>query len=327
MTKFLVKRAAQLLLLALLASFVTFWLSSIIPGDFFSTHLLDPSIQKETVEQLRHKYNLDQPFYFQYASWLRDLLRLDLGYSLFYQRPVTPVVADALANTLWIGIPALVLGFGTGVFLGTVHALFAHRLLGRILNVLSTMALSLPSILLGLSALLLAAQTHWFPLGSMSNLGDHDAKHWIWLIDRMHHLILPVMCLTIPVLAYVERVQRAATESVMDELYLRSARARALSRTHIFFHYILKPSLNPVLSIAGPMIGGILSGSLVLEVIFAWPGLGQITYDALFNSDLFLLTGCVVGSSVLLVMGNLLADFALMALDPRTRSTTSGGAR
>jgi len=322
---FLLKRAAQLVLLALLVAFVTFLLSSIIPGDFFSTHLLDPSIQRETVEQLRQKYGLEQPFYIQYTRWLENLLRLDLGYSLFYQRPVVSVVADAVANTLWLGIPALFLGFGLGIVLGTVHALFAGRLPGRLLDLFSTVALSLPSLLLGLAALLFAAHTQWFPLGSMNSPPPPDAGIWRWAADRLHHLCLPVVCLTIPVLAYIERIQYAATGGSSREPYIRCARARGLGRLRIFFQYVLRPSLNPVLSVSGPMLGGILSGSLVLEVIFAWPGLGQITYDALFNSDLFLLAGCVMGSSLLLVVGNLMADLGLLALDPRTRSSLRKG--
>ncbi len=115
MAVFLLKRAAQLIVLALLVAFVTFWLSSLIPGDFFSTHILDSSIRSETVEQLRHKYGLDQPAYIQYLHWLKNLIRLDLGYSMFYQRPVLSVVVDALTKTLWMGIPALVLGFGLGI--------------------------------------------------------------------------------------------------------------------------------------------------------------------------------------------------------------------
>jgi peptide/nickel transport system permease protein len=320
------RRTAQLILISLLASLATFWMSSLIPGDFFSTHLLDTSVQKETVEQLRQRYGLEQPFYIQFARWLKNLLQLDLGYSLFYQRPVISVVADAITKTLWIGIPAIILGFGVGIVLGTVHAL-SGRHLARILDVVSTTALSLPSLLLGLAALLFAAHSGWFPLGSMNSPGSQDAAFWRWAVDRIHHLCLPVACLTIPVLAYVERIQYAATQGSLRELYIRSASARGLGKPRIFFSYILKPGLNPVLSIAGPMLGGILSGSLVLEVIFAWPGLGQITYDALFNSDLFLLAGCVMGSSLLLVIGNLIADVALMSLDPRTRSSLRKGAR
>jgi peptide/nickel transport system permease protein len=324
---FLLKRAAQLILLALLVAFVTFLLSSIIPGDFFSTHILDSSIRMETVDQLRHKYGLDQPAYIQYWHWLKDLLRLDLGYSMFYQRPVLSVVVDALGKTLWMGIPALILGFSLGITFGTVHGIYAQRMPGRILDFLSAIALSLPSLLLGLAALLFAAYTNWFPLGSMNSLLAPDAGFWASAVDRMHHLVLPVACLTIPILAYVERIQYSATLKSQDEVYVRFARSRGLSSTRIFFQYVLRPGLNPVLSISGPMLGGILSGSLVLEVIFAWPGLGQITYDALFNSDLFLLAGCIMGSSLLLVVGNLLADFTLMALDPRTRSQSWGGLR
>jgi peptide/nickel transport system permease protein len=324
---FLVKRAAQLVLLALLVAFVTFLLSTLIPGDFFSSHILDSSMRAETVDQLRHKYWLDQPAYIQYWHWLKNLLRMDLGYSMFYQRPVLSVVVDALAKTLWMGIPALLLGFGLGIGLGTVHGICAQRILGRVLDILSAIALSLPSLLLGLAALLFAAYTNWFPLGSMSSLSAPDAGFWASAVDRVHHLILPVACLTVPILAYVERIQYSATLKSQDEVYVRFARSRGLGGMRIFLQYVLRPGLNPVLSISGPMLGGVLSGSLVLEVIFAWPGLGQITYDALFNNDLFLLAGCIMAGSLLLVVGNLLADFALMILDPRTRSQSWGGLR
>lgn len=317
---FLLKRAAQLVLLSLLVAFAAFWLASMIPGDYFSTNILDSSVRMETLEQLRHKYGLDQPAYIQFLRWLKNLVQLDLGYSMFYQRPVAPLVVDALTKTLWMGIPALILGFGGGILLGTFRGIAGKRPLGRLLDLFSTVALSLPSLLLGLAALLFAASTHWFPLGGMNSPVNQDPSFWPWVVDRIHHLILPVACLTIPVLAYVERVQYSATQSGPSEIYVRCAQSRGLGSLHIFFHYLLRPGLNPVLSISGPILGGILSGSLILEIIFSWPGLGQITYDALFNSDLFLLTGCVMGSSLLLVVGNLLADLALVTLDPRVRS-------
>jgi peptide/nickel transport system permease protein len=306
-------------------AFATFWLSSIIPGDFFSTQGMSSGVRAETVEQLRRQYGLDQPAYAQYSRWLGKLFRMDLGISLFYQRPVTSIVADSLAKTLWIGLPAIFLGFCGGAVLGALHGMLGQRPMGRCLDVFSTVALSLPSLLLGLMALLLAAQTQWFPLGGMSSLMNADAGPGQWLMDRVRHLVLPVACLTVPVLASVERIQFAATQNHDDPLYLRFARSRGLGRIRFFFHYVLRPGLNPVLSISGPMIGAVLSGSLVLEVIFSWPGLGQITYEALFNNDLFLLAGCVVGSSLLLIAGNVLADLALVAFDPRTRSLLRRG--
>ena len=321
---FIFKRTAELVLLAFLVSFITFWLSAIIPGDFFSAHVADSPIRTESVAQLRHQYWLDQPFHIQYLHWLGNLIRLDFGYSLFYQRPVSSVVADALVKTLWIGIPAFILGFAAGVVLGTIHGLAGDRGVGKLLSFVMTTALSLPSLLLGLAALLFAAHTGWFPLGGMESLNQH-ANSLEWAMDRLHHLFLPVTCLGIPVMASIERVQFAAIRDVSKELYLRCARSRGLGSMRVFFQYVLRPGLNPVFSVSGPMIGWLLSGSLVLEVIFSWPGLGQITYDALFNSDLFLLAGCVIGSSVLLVLGNLLADLAMISFDPRTRSLIRGG--
>lgn len=320
----LLKRTAQLILLALLVTSATFALSSWIPGDYFSKHHLDPTIRAETLVQLRHSYGLDQPVCVQYLRWLGDLSKLDLGFSLLYQRPVFNVVADALEKTLWIGIPALLLGIGMGVVLGTLHGVHRNRPLGRFLDFLSSVMLSLPSLVLGISALLLAAQTGWFPLGSMSSAEIQQAANWNWLLDRLHHLALPVSCLMVPILASVERIQFAATRDCFEALSLLSAQARGLSSRTIFFRHLLLPSLNPVLSTSGPILGGVLSGSLVLEVIFAWPGLGQTTYDALFNNDLFLLVGCVAASSILLVIGNLIADTLLLMLDPRTRESTRG---
>jgi len=320
----ILKRFAQLLLLLLLVTAATSLLSSLIPGDFFAAQELDPTISRETIQQLRQKHGLDQPVLVQYAGWLRSLLKLDLGYSLFYQAPVAEVLLSALGKTLWLAIPALLIGTIGGVLLGTLHATWRGRPAGFTLDVLSTIILSLPSLLLGLGAMLLAFRTGWFPLGSMNAPTLEGANMFTWLIDRLHHLILPVACLSIPILAIVERIQHTAARQTLDEAYVRSARARGLSPWRIFTRHLLRPSLNTVISTSGPLFGAVLSGSLVLEVIFSWPGLGRITYDALFSRDVFLLLGSVIASSVLLVIANLAADIMLLRLDPRTRSTRGG---
>ena len=322
----ILRRASQVLLLSLLITFVTFLLSSMIPGDFFTLHQSDPTIQAETIALLRQQHGLDQPFYLQYARWMRGFLHLDLGYSLYLRSSVRAVIWDAAANTLWIGLPALLVGLGGGIFLGTLHGLHRNRLLGTVLDVTGTIALSLPSLVLGLGAIFFAVRTHWFPLGSISSPSLQSPGLLAWLLDRMHHLSLPALCLSVPILATVERIQAAATADSLETPYIRSARARGLSSGRIFLQYLQRPALNPILSTSGPIIGSVLSGSLVLEVIFAWPGLGQMTYDALFNRDIYLLVGCVVSTGALLLFANLAADLLLFALDPRTR-IPAGGAR
>ncbi len=327
MSLFIIRRLLQLVVLLLLVTFATFVLSSLIPGDYFTVHQSDPTIRAETISHLRHQYGLDQPFYLQYARWLGNFLRLDLGQSLFYRTPVRSVVAAAIVKSLWIGLPALLMGLLGGIFLGTLHGINRDRPLGTALDFIGTVALSLPSLVLGLGALLFAARTHWFPLGSMSSSNLQSSGFWPLLLDRIHHLALPVLCLSVPILATVERIQAAATGDCLEAPYVRSAHARGLSPLRIFLHYLQRPALNPVLSTLGPIVGGVLSGSLVLEVMFTWPGLGQITYDALFNRDIYLLEGCVVGSGVLLLAGNMLADILLRALDPRTRVSSRGNLR
>jgi peptide/nickel transport system permease protein len=320
----ILKRFAQLVLLLLLLTAATTLLSSLIPGDFFATQELDPTISRETIQQLRRQHGLDQPALTQYAGWLRNMLRLDLGYSLFYRAPVADVLLSALRKTLWIAIPALLIGTIGGVLLGTLHATWNGRPAGFILDVLSTVILSLPSLLLGLGAILIAARTGWFPIGSMNAPTLEATSAHAWLIDRLHHLILPVLCLSIPVFATIERIQHTAARGALDQAYVRSARARGLHAWRVFARHLLRPSLNAVISTSGPLFGAVLSGSLVLEVIFSWPGLGRITYDALFSRDVSLLLGSVVASGVLLVFANLAADIALWRLDPRTRSVGGG---
>lgn len=315
----ILRRMLQLAVLSLLVASATFLLASLIPGDFFSAQELDPSVRRQTIDQMRQRYGLDQPLPVQYVRWLSRCARLDLGDSLFYRRPVRGVVLDALANTLWIGIPALAIGLLGGVFLGALHASCRASAKGVGLDLLSTAALAVPTLVLGLVTLLVAARTNWFPLGGMNSLDSRNAPFFFWLADRIHHLILPVACLSLPILAYVERIQCEATQDLLGEPYLRAARARGLARRRIFFRYLVRPALNPILSTSGPLLGSVLSGSLVLEVIFSWPGLGQVTYDALFNRDNLLVIGCVVGSTVLLVLGNLAADLLVLLLDPRTR--------
>jgi peptide/nickel transport system permease protein len=315
----ILRRVLQLAVLSLLVASATFVLASLIPGDFFSAQELDPNAHRQTIDLARQRHGLDQPLAVRYGRWLERCLHLDLGKSLFYERPVRDVVLDALGKTLWVAVPALILGLVGGVFVGALHARRHNSAIGSALDVMSNLALSLPTILLGLGALLFAAATGWFPLGSMSSANLADKGFLAWIADRAHHLALPVACLTIPILVYVEKIQCAATREILDQPCVRAAYARGLGRTQILIHYLVQPALNPLLSTLGPLLGSILSGSLVLEVIFSWPGLGQATLNALLRMDLPLVVGCVVGSTILLVFGNLTADILLLILDPRTR--------
>ncbi len=327
MTYYILRRTGQLALTAFLVASATFLLSALIPGDFFTRQLVDPTVHVETIRNLRQQYGLDEPLHVQYVRWLGNAMHLDLGYSLSYRRPVASVIIDAIAKTLWIGAPALILGLLAGILLGTFHGIRSDGPTRLILDVLSTVALALPTIVLGLAALLIASRTHWFPLGGMSSASAQELAAWDWLLDRAHHLALPVVCLAIPLAASIERIQSAATRSALGESWVCSARARGVGPRALFFRHVLRPSINSVISVSAPLLAGVLSGSLVLEIVFSWPGLGRAMYDAVLNDDLHLLVGGASASTVLLVAANTAADLLLLALDPRTRIAQQGGAR
>jgi peptide/nickel transport system permease protein len=327
MISLIFRRVGQFALLIFLVTSASFFLSRLIPGDFFTRHLLEPGMSQDAIEQLRHRYGLDQPAYVQYMHWLRNAIRLDLGYSLFYGRPVASVVGDAIVKTAWIGIPALILGGLGGVFAGFLHGICSRRWVSRLVDTFSTLALSVPTLVLGLAALILAARTRWFPLGSLTSAGSGDLTFWQFIVDRLHHLILPVVCLAVPIFASVERIQATASRSCLGQLWVRSAQARGLTGGTVFFSHLLRPSLTSVLSVSGPLLGAVLSGSLVLEILFSWPGLGRILYDAVFNNDLHLLVASAAAGTLLIAAGNLAADLLLFVLDPRTRTSPEGGSR
>ena len=318
----LLRRALELVVLTFAVTTTTFLLASLIPGDFFTALEANPAVSRDLVAELRRQYGLSDPLPLQYLHWLGRSLRLDLGFSLHYMRPVGEVVFQALAHTAWLGLPALALGVCAGILVGSVHALHHGRPLGHALDALSALALALPPILLGIAAMLLAASTGWFPVGGVASAQPVQSGLLAAVLDRAHHLLLPVLSLALPIFASIEKIQHAESRQSARELYFRSARARGLRRSRIFLNYLVRPALNPVLSTLGPMFGVMLSGSLVLEQMFAWPGLGRATYDALFNRDVFLLLGCVGAGSVLLVAGNLAADLLLYLLDPRTRESS-----
>ena len=240
-----------------------------------------------------------------------------LEVALLQRLPLEPSVRYAIRALTQYAI--VLLGLFLGAILGTFHAVHQHRPAGYLLDLLSAVALSLPSLILGLAALMFASGTQWFPVGGMSSVSLESPHPFTWVLDRLHHLALPVACIGLPVAAVVEKIQWSAARNTLEQLHVRSAQARGLSRRSIFFMHVLLPSLNPVLSILGPLLGGVLSGSLVLETIFSWPGLGKATYDALFHTDIYLLLGCVACGGVLLALGNLGADLLLFLLDPRTR--------
>ncbi|MGH9339142.1 MAG: ABC transporter permease [Acidobacteriota bacterium] len=303
MIHFILRRALETLILLFLLSLLTFAIFAMIPGDFLSEMELNPTVSKETVRQLREDYGLNDPFFVRYFKWLGQVLQGNLGYSFEQRRPAVDLILSRFQNTLALTIPAFVLTILLSVPLALFSALRAGSWKDRASLTLSLLGLSLPSILLSLLFLYFAFWSAWFPLGGTGG---------------MRHLFLPALALALPAVAFWMRTLRLEMIDALGQPFVLAAAARGLPSRRILLH-ALRNAINPLISIMGITLGGLLSGAVVVEKVFQWPGLGSLTVDAILSRDLFVVVNSVLVAALFTVAANLAADLALAWNDPRIR--------
>ena len=241
-------------------------------------------------------------------------MRLDFGRSLLYDRPVRDLIPERAANTAILAISALLLATGIGVPLGIVSGSRRDGAVAGLIRSVSLLLLSMPSLLTSLFLVFVAARTGWLPIGGM---GSADMSTGTGLVDLLHHLIVPAAAIGLPLAAMLERLQSQAMSVAIREPFVLATLARGVSWSRIIWRSALKPALRPVAAVYGLVIGTLLSGSFVVEVITAWPGLGSLMLDALRARDVYLVAGCAGTGAVFLAFGTLLSDVALALVDPR----------
>jgi len=291
------------------------------PGDFMSQIEINPQISPETIASMRERFGLDRPWPVQYALWLKNIfLKLDFGESFSRHQPVFQVLAPAAVNSLILALAAALVTWLVALPLGILAAVKQNTWVDRTASLVAVLGISVPEVFLALLVLFMAARTGWFPLGGMVSL-DHDSLSWSGrVLDRLHHLILPALVLATVPLASRMRQMRASLLEVLRADYVTTARAKGLSESRVVLKHAVRNALNPLVTLFGYTLGGLLSGAFLVEVILSWPGLGRVTIDALLTRDLYLIMGSVLMASSVLVLGNLVADLLLLAVDPRVRS-------
>jgi peptide/nickel transport system permease protein len=320
MRTFLLRRLLQSVPLLLGISALTFLLLQLAPGDFLSTMADNPQVSAASLEAMRRRFGLDQPWWVQYLVYLKNLfLHLDFGESFSRHQPVFQVLRGGLANTLLLAGAAALVTWGLAIPLGALAAVRQHGWTDRALSFLAFLWLSIPEVLSGLLLLWLAASTGWFPIGGMRDL-DHDLYGPLGRAgDLLRHLALPALVVGLIPLASRMRQMRA---NLLDQLrldYVTTARAKGLPEQQVVVRHALRNALNPLITLFGFTLGSLVSGSFVAETIFAWPGLGMLTLEAVQAQDQYLVMGSVLLASVVLIAGNLVADVLLAAADPRIR--------
>jgi len=313
------KRAARRLLHGLLVlwllSLLSFVVSVWAPGDYFASLMLESRASRETVDSIRQAEGLDRPLSVRYVAWLGSALRGEFGRSLVHGVPAGSLLRERAGATLLLTSAATLAAWLLAFPLGIWCALHRGALLERAAAGGLIVLLAVPELLLVLCALIVAARTGWFPPGGMTSPGaaSGSARDVLW------HIALPCSVLVLSALPVLVRHVRSAMSAVLDAPFAWNARAQGIGGWRLLLRHLLPAAANPLISLAGASLGMLLSGSLLVEVVLDWPGVGPLLLNAIMARDFPVVMCVVMASAAFLIAGNLVADLLLGAVDPRIR--------
>lgn len=322
MKGYIARRIIQAGVIVFLVATLSFFLLHLAPGDPFTT-LDNPNITEAVRQQWRTAYGLDRPLAEQYVRYLRNVARGDLGYSYSLHRPVAEALANALPNTLLLMGVALVMSFAIGILLGVFQARHRGSGLDHGIGTVSLVFFSMPDFWLAIMMLLVFAyRIPIFPVNGMFDPLLHSYYgFWGRVADRLRHLVLPAATLTLLSAALIARYQRAAVLDVLQDDFVRTARAKGLGERRILMRHVLRNALLPIITLMGLLLPALLGGAVFVEKVFAWPGMGYLTVNAIGTRDYPLVTAALIIGAVLVAAGSLLADLLSAVVDPRLRAS------
>ena len=313
MIRFAAIRLVEILAMLVLMSFVIYALIGLMPGDPIDLmRSADPRMSAADAARLKALYGLDQPLLLRYAGWARQALTVDLGYSRLFAAPVWRALLPRLGNSLLLMGPSFVLAFAIALGLGIAAARQPRSWLDAAVNLFCFAGVSLPTFWLALVLILVfAAGFGWLPASGIATAGAGDIG------DRLRHLILPVATLTLVSAASYTRYVRAAMREALAQDHIRTARANGAGEARVIFHHALRSALVPVTTILALSFGSLVSGALVTETMFAYPGMGKLIFDAVMGNDYNLALAALLLATTVTMVANLAADLAYAWLDPR----------
>jgi peptide/nickel transport system permease protein len=321
--KYATQRFARAAVVLLATSAFCFILSAIVPGSYFDELRLNPQVSQATVTALREQYGVDRPLPERYWRWMRSALHGDFGYSFAYNAPVGPLLLARARNTLLLTACATMLAWLLAVPLGAWTALRRGGWLDRTVTTASSFMLSVPEIAVVLGALALAVRSRALPAGGMMSSSFDSLAWWGRMRDIGAHMIIPASVLAFGIVAIVVRHVRSSVIEVMDSPYIEAARGNGIPTSRLLWRHVLPAAANPAISLFGLSLSTLLSGSLMVEVITGWPGLGPLVLEATLARDPYVVIGAVMLSAVVVVLGTLAADLLLLLFDPRINSRSA----
>ena len=312
----LVRRALQAVVLVAITLTLTFVLLHVAPGDPLARYV-DPGVDPGDMERIRHSLGFDQPLHVRFVQWAKAFVTGDFGVSLAYHRPVRDLLAETIPRTLLLTSIAFALQVVLGVFVGTIAAHHKRRALGRVVSGLVVLLYAIPPFYL--AYVLIAAfaiERPWFPTSGLSTPGL-DATGLAWVTDRARHLVLPAVVLGVASAAGFARFARGSMIDALAEDYVRTARSKGLSESRVVWRHAFRNALGVLITLAGLSAPLLLGGAVVVETVFAWPGMGSLMVESIYARDYPVVLAVNFVAACLVVLGNFLADVATLRVDPR----------
>ena len=316
--RYVLKRLLQAVPIIVAIIVVNFFLLQLAEGDAVDVLAGEAgSATPEYMAELRAKFGLDQPLIVQLGLYLKNVAVFDLGYSFRHEMPVIDLVLDRFFATLLLMVSTILLAVGFGVLLGLLAAIGLNTWRDTAISIFALITYATPLFWVGLMLIVVfSLNLGWFPTSGMENVAMFY-EGWDRVVDIAHHLVLPTITLSLFYLALYTRLMRASMLEQAGQDYVTTARAKGLTERRIMFVHVLRNALLPVVTMAGVQVGALIGGSVIVESVFAWPGLGMLAFEALFSRDLNLLLGIFLLSALLVVAVNLVVDIIYSTLDPR----------
>lgn len=318
MHKYIIRRILMMIPVLFGVSICIFTLIHMAPGDPYSA-MIDPSTPPEEIQSMLHNIGYYDPLPVKYGKWISRALTGDLGYSIRYQEQVVSVIGRRMGNTLLLSVLSLVLGVVIAVPLGVISATKQYSKFDYIATIFAFIGMSLPAFFFALLMIkFLAFDLKLFPISGMQTIGA-GYTGIRQLIDILHHMMLPIIVLALLHMASFMRYSRSAVLEVVRQDYIRTARAKGLNERLVIYRHALRNALIPIITLLSTSLGYILSGAILTETVFSWPGMGTLIYQSILNRDYPLVIASTMLLSICVLMANLLADIMYAVADPRIK--------
>ncbi|MEJ5113241.1 ABC transporter permease [Erwinia billingiae] len=321
MLRLIVRRILQGIPLLLGVIIINFLLIKLVPGSLLDVMTAEQQVTDPAmIARLRHLYGMDQSAFMQLVKYIDSVLQFDLGYSYRQNMPVLDVILTHLPATLILMLASISLAVLVGCSAGVLSAIRVNSVWDTLISALAVLCFAAPSFWLGIMMIILfSVKLGWFPVGGMETIGA-NLSPWGHAVDILYHLTLPAVALGLFYAATYTRVMRASMLEVWQMDFVRTARAKGLSRARVIISHTLRNALLPVVTLLGLQLGTVLGGSIVIEAVFSWPGIGQVLFDSVMSRNYPVVLGVLVLSSLLVIAINIVVDVVYSRLDPRIRS-------